>query len=460
MAKQYYQGEYGFKTILKRYPTFKSFVNVLKKDKSNLYLETNDGVMNNIPLVKTIADPKEYNRVLELLTKVKSAKFNERTRDNVVDVTIGNLTWRYYRSGGRLQNVFDEQGNAKAASKPKTEQQEDGVRYLLESGKLQSKQNINKAIGFNFGEDWHNSFERTFNGISDNIMRPTIMKQYNFYRDSNPRKPKFLNQLTDARILPDSKDNWNPSDIWAVKRSSENKLTSEVNKLFNTVLKTKDIEKLNDFIFKKFQSKEIIGISLKQVTAPKATVKKIQTDAKFMDSIRFDGILKKFEFNASNSYFDILFKMKVFKETVEYRFRFRPRGASGQIKTFGEGQPIEQKTFDGAVSSDVVVSEFTDVRAFENNVLKLKTKGNVLSTLKTSNLNKDFLDFVIKDKFKFVEVSELQDKLSDYEIKRAVVLLYYIYNFETASNKQRVFKRFYLAAKKMNEFSSIHYKVF
>ena len=93
-------------------------------------------------------------------------------------------------------------------------------------------------------------------------------------------------------------------------------------------------------------------------------------------------------------------------------------------------------------------------------MLKLKTKGNVLSTLKTSNLNKDFLDFVIKDKFKFVEVSELQDKLSDYEIKRAVVLLYYIYNFETASNKQRVFKRFYLAAKKMNEFSSIHYKVF
>jgi len=460
MAKQYYQGDYGFKTILKRYPIFKSFVNVLSKDKSNLYLELDDAVMGNTPKIKTITDVKGYDSILNLLTKVKGAKFKEKSKGNEYDISLGNLTWRFYRSGGRLQNVFDEQGNAKTASKPKTEQQEDGVRYLLESGKLQSKENINKAIGFNFDKDWHDSFERTFNGISSNIMKSTEMKSYNFYRDSNPSKPKFLNQLTDARILPDSKDNWNPSDIWAVKRSSENKLTSEVNKLFNTVLKTKDIEKLNDFIFKKFQSKEIIGISLKQVTTPKATVKKIQTDAKFMNSIRFDGILKKFEFNASNSYFDILFKMKVFKEIVEYRFRFRPRGASGQIKTFGEGQPIEQKTFDGAVSSDVVISEFTDVRAFENNVLKLKTKGNVLSTLKTSNLNKDFVDFVIDDKFKFVKVSELQDKLSDYEIKRAVVLLYYIYNFETANNKQRVFKRFYLAAKKMNEFSSIHYKVF
>jgi len=460
MAKQYYQGDYGFKTILKRYPIFKSFVSVLSKDKSNLYLELDDTKMGNTPKIKTIADVKEYDRILNLLTKVKGAKFKEKSKGNEYDISLGNLNWRFYRSGGRLQNVFDEKGNAKTASKPKTEQQEDGVRYLLESAKLQSKMNINKAVGFNFGQDWHNSFEKTFKGISDNIMQPTTMKQYNFYRDSNPRKPKFLNQLTDARILPDSKDNWNPSDIWAVKKTSENKLISEVNNLFNIVLKTKDIEKLNSFIFQKFQSKDIIGISLKQVTTPKATVKKIQTDAKFMNSLKYDGILKKFEFNASNSYFDILFKMKVFKETVNYRFRFRPRGASGQVKTFGEGQPVEQKTFDGAVSSDVVVSEFRDVRTFENNVLKVKTKNNVLTTLKTSNLNEDFVDFVIDDKFKFVKISELEDKLSDYEIKRAIVLLYYIYNFETASNKQRVFKRFYLAAKKMNEFSSIHYKVF
>ena len=52
--------------------------------------------------------------------------------------------------------------------------------------------NINKAIGFNFGSDWHDSFERTFNGISKEIMNPTTMKSYNFYRDSNPKKPKVF----------------------------------------------------------------------------------------------------------------------------------------------------------------------------------------------------------------------------------------------------------------------------
>ena len=40
----------------------------------------------------------------------------------------------------------------------------------------------------------------------------------------------------------------------------------EVDKLYRDVSKDNDIEKLNDYIFKKFKSKEIIGISLKQVT--------------------------------------------------------------------------------------------------------------------------------------------------------------------------------------------------
>ena len=179
-----------------------------------------------------------------------------------------------------------------------------------------------------------------------------------------------------------------------------------------------------------------------------------------MNSLRYDGIIEKFKFDCGNSYFDILLKMKVFRKTVNYRFRFRPRGASGQVKTYGEGQPVEQKTFDGAISSDVVDREFKDTRIFEGNILKIKTKNNVFNTIKTSNLNEDFVEFVEDDKFKLVKVSGIEDKLSDYEIKRAIVLLYYIYKFETSSNKQRLFKSFYLSAKKLNEFSSIHYKVF
>ena len=460
MAKQYYQGDFGFQTLTKKYPLFKSFIKPLKSVSNNLYLEMNDGKQVGRPLIKTIADIKEYNRIFGLILDVKGIKVDEKSKGNEIDISLGNLTWRLYRSGGRLQNIFDEKGNAKTAKKPKTEQQEDAVRYLLESAKLETKEKINKAVGFNFDGDWHNSYERTFKAISQIIMSPAVMKGYKFFRDSNPKKPKYLNQLTDAKILPDSKDNWNPSDIWAVKKTSEGKLNTEIDKLYRSVIKNKDIEKLNDFVFKKFKSKELIGISLKQVTSSKATVKIIQTDAKFMSKIQYGGVLEKFKFETKNSYFDILFKMKVFKDVVEYRFRFRPRGASGQVKVFAEGQPVEQKTFDGAVSADLIRSEFGDVRTFENDVLQITTRGDVLTTLKASNLNKSFIDFVKKDKYKFVTVSGLKEKLDDYKIKRAIVLLYYIYNFEKTSDKSRLFKKFYFAAKKMNEFSSIHYKIF
>ena len=49
--------------------------------------------MSNIPLIKTIADPKEFNRVkINTYKSQKLSKFNVKTRDNVVDVTMGGLT--------------------------------------------------------------------------------------------------------------------------------------------------------------------------------------------------------------------------------------------------------------------------------------------------------------------------------------------------------------------------------
>ena len=41
----------------------------------------------------------------------------------------------------------------------------------------------------------------------------------------------MLNQITDPDILPSSKDNWNPSDVWAVKISEKTKLTINFMKL-------------------------------------------------------------------------------------------------------------------------------------------------------------------------------------------------------------------------------------
>jgi len=467
MAKQYYQGNAGFDMLVKKKPALKVVLANFKSFSSVMYLETDDGKMpSGTPLIK-ITDEKVFSNVIAVAGTVKNAKITDQ-KGNKFLVEVGVDRVYLYKSGGRLQNVIDEDGNATAAKTPSTAQQEDGTRYCLEyysiNKKFPTKDLINKAVKFEFGKDWHDSFEKTINAILT-VIPKSSMGYYDFYRDSNSKKPEFLNQITDARVLPDSKDNWNPSDIWAVKKNSKQKLTRDIDALHKKLLSKKaGVEDLNKFVEEKFTSKEIIGISLKKVAGPKATISKIEVDAKYVKSINFVSAWKLFDYKVSNSYFDLLPKFKVFKDTVNYRFRFRPRGASGELNTYGEGQPEEAKVFDGAISRDMLNTMFPGMVTITADMKKLpkvaSTVSAQLASMASQPTYKKFIEYVSANKFKFVTVSGKDEKMSDYEVRRAIVLLYYIYALETATNPAAVYKRMYLAAKKMNDFSSIHYKVY
>lgn len=469
MSKQYFQGKSGFDMLVKKKPALKNVLAKFSPYSSMMYLETDDGKMpSGTPLIKvTSPDEKSFDVVVAAAQGVKGTKVTDQKGKKYL-VEVGADKFFLYKSGGRLQNVIDEEGNATAAKTPSTAQQEDGTRFCLEyysdKKKFPEKDLINKAVKFEFGKDWHNSFEKTINAILTVIPKSSI-GQYNFYRDSNPKKPQFLNQITDSKVLPDSKDNWNPSDIWAVKKTSESKLNLAVDVLHKKLLSKKaGIEDLNKFVEEKFNSKEIIGISLKKVDGPKATISKIEVDAKYIKSIVFQKPAKKFDYKCNNSYFDFLLSMKVFKDTITYRFRFRPRGASGELNTYGEGQPESAKVWDGAISRDMLNEEFPGMLNVISDMKKAqKVSASASAQIKSmANLAiyKKFAAYVAANKFKFVNVSGIDDKMSDYEVRRAVVLLYYIFALETATNPGEIYKKMYLAAKKMNAFSSVHYKVY
>jgi len=434
-----------------------------------MYLETDDGKMPaGTALIKVTApDEKSFDVVVAAAQTVKTAKVTDQKGKKYL-VEVGADKFFLYKSGGRLQNVIDEEGNATTAKTPSTAQQEDGTRFCLEyyatNKKFPAKDLINKAVKFEFGKDWHDSFEKTVNAVLT-VMPKSTIGQYDFYRDSNPKKPEFLNQITDAKVLPDSKDNWNPSDIWAVKKTNAAKLGLAVDALHKKLLAKKaGIEDLNKFVEEKFDSKDIIGISLKKVAGPKATISKIEVDAKYIKSIEFQKPAKKFEYKVSNSYFDFLLSMKVFKETITYRFRFRPRGASGELNTYGEGQPETAKVWDGAISRDMLNEEFPGMLNVISDMKKAQkvaaSAGAQIKSMSNIKIYEGFAKYVEANKFKFVNVSGINDKMSDYEVRRAVVLLYYIYALETAKNPGAIYKKMYLAAKKMNAFSSVHYKVY
>lgn len=453
--------------LAKQKPALKTIVSKFLPYEQMMYLETEDGKIGTTPLIKIVADDVAFNKIVATAVAVKTAKVTD-AKGNTFLVVVGSDKFYLYKSGGRLQNVIDSEGNATAAKVPSTNQQEDGVRFALEyystNKEYPPKELINKTIGFDFGKDWHESFKKSVDAILTVIPKSSI-NQYDFYRDSNPKKINFLNEITDPKVLPDSKDNWNPSDIWAVKRSSVAKISSSVNDLYKKLLSNQSsVEDLNKFVEEKLNSKEIIGISLKKVAGSKATISKIEVDSKYIASIKFVKPTKKFEYNVANSYFDFLLDLKVLGSLVNYRFRFRPRGASGELNTYGEGQPQDAKVWDGAISRDMLNTEFPGMLDITREMKKpgkiANTVAKAVAVLSTQKDYKEFANYIAKKKFEFVNVTGLDETMGDYEVRRAVVLMYYIYALENATNKTAIYKKMYLAAKKMNQFSSIHYKVY
>jgi hypothetical protein len=463
MAKVYYQGEAGFSKINEKNAAFKKTLTKLK-GYTNLYLETDDGKFNGTPTLKLVSKEKSvFQEIYDILASNANTKAVEKEKFNVATFTSAAFTIKLYKSGGGFANVIDSDGNAVSSKTPTTAQQEDAIKFILENGsKYPTKESINKAIGFQFDKSWHESFEKSYNAIIT-VIPKTSLSQYNYYRDSNKDKIEFLNNITDAKILPDKKDNWNPSDIWCVKKTKEVALNKEANMLYKSIISNKStIEDLNGFIATKFKDKSLIGISLKKVDGKKATISKIETDTKMADNLTYTGITDKFEYLTMNSYFDFLLNFTFYKEVINYRFRFRPRAKSGQLKTYGEGQPQTAKVFDGAISSNLINELFPSITGWISYCeTTIPIKDTVRKTILGQPHDKNFAAFIKSPKFSFVNVSGLDDKETDpYKIRRACVLLYYIWHLETVANKKDVFKKMFLAAKKLNSFSSIHYKVY
>ena len=91
----------------------------------------------------------------------------------------------------------------------------------------------------------------------------------------------------------------------------------------------------------------------------------------------------------------------------------------------------------------------------------LPTVNSVYDTLISQKEDIQFAKFIKANKFNLVNVNGIDEKQPDeYKIRRAAVLLYYIWSFESELNKKVLFKKMYMSAKKLNDFSSIHYKVY
>ena len=470
----YLQGIQGL-DYLGKMSGYKKPMNILKSylksdgKRKTLYLKFNDGeldeVVNGVYQIKI--NPSDKNFLNDLRDELEdNGEDIDKSKTKPGQTITFKSGFQLYLSGRTLSNVIDESGEPVAANTPTNNQQEDGFILNLKAGKMLEQSVISNKIGFQFGKDWYGSFTKSFAGFTSKIIQKEDLSKYEFYRDSDPKKLDMLNDITDPDILPSSKDNWNPADVWAVKISKKGDLEKKIDALYTERKNNKNvsIERINKFIENQLKDKNLIGISLKQVLGSSAKVDKITKDAKYINSVKFLGFKKKMDYDVLKTYFDIHVKMSCIKnDSLDYLFRFRPRAASDAKTNNGEGRLSGSGPADGAIDKKNVLSVLLpnadDITSEKYG--KSKTINEALNFLVASNKKKyeGLQKWVNKGSYKFLKISNLDKKADDKDIRRGLLNLNYAYLIDTYKDQKELYKKFYLAAKKVNEFSSIHYKI-
>src|SRR5210317_432425 len=468
----YLQGIQGL-NYLGKMSGYKKPMNILKHylktngKRKTLYLKFNEGkleeVLSGVYQIKI--NPSDKNFLNDLRDELEdNGEDIDKSKTKPGQTITFKSGFQLYLSDRPLRNVIDESGNAVAAKTPTNDQQEDGFILNLKAGKMLEQSVINNKIDFQFGKDWYGSFTKSFAGFTSKIIQKKDLSKYEFYRDSDPKKLEMLNQITDPAILPSSKDNWNPSDVWAVKIDEKARLAKEIEKLYTERKRNSNvsIERINKFIETQFKSKCLVGISLKQVLGSSAKVDKITKDAKYINSVKFLGFKNKMDFDVLKTYFDINVKMSCIKnDTLDYLFRFRPRGSSSALTNNGEGRLSGSGPADGAIDKKNVLSVLLPNadNITKEKIGKSKTILEALDFLVKSKKYKGLQTWVNKGNYKFLKIKNLDKKADDKDIRRGLLNLNYAYLIDTYKDQKELYKKFYLAAKKVNEFSSIHFKI-
>lgn len=112
---------------------------------------------------------------------------------------------------------------------------------------------------------WHHSSIKGANKLWDTFGRNAGTRRYTFCRGGGPddKEIKAAYQRVNAQMKKDpaikvsfsSEDKWNPADIWMVDKSLDMSAL--------TALKT--IDDINNFFTEKYESRELIGVSLKRI---------------------------------------------------------------------------------------------------------------------------------------------------------------------------------------------------
>ena len=355
-------------------------------------------------------------------------RFDTKREGSSVLVSNGRGKFKFEYSSGRGFFFTDEAQQRK----PTIEQQEMGTIAFLEyyqaTGSYPTQDEVSAIVGFKFGPGWFKSFNNHANAILKAI---NLKRSHKIELDSDPSSigAKIFMLLKKNHQFKEAPDNWNPADIWIYEKSKKSTIMRELDRA----------ESVNDFnacIKKFFESGDLYGVSLKKALSP--------TRAQIVDSSTAKPFNLSFAptvYDVDLTYYDIKSRGHPGKFMIRTRAKSKAITKMADIKIFFEGKLENSSVFLGAIPAKMIKERGSDQVSFS------VTPQDV----------KDLAKKVIKAGPMIIRNLR---RLADYdEFKLTYIYVMLRYALKIYEGGKAYLKQLGMAGFKLNDFSSIHYKV-
>lgn len=300
--------------------------------------------------VGIIVDPKANYKVVKVsrevekkgikIAQIQQLLANQKISKQKIEIKFGN------GSGGGGLNAL-ETAKQENASKVYFE-------AWIETGKPPAFKEIEKVYP-NVDDDWMDSFH-----AQAIILKKWLgtNKGYEYSRDDGIMP--YVEGLAKKHAGVATKDNWNPADIYMVRKAKVKDIKKDLSRIETMVNKQDAREFLNDTMRRYFATKDLIGISLKKVDPKKVKIEESNTNPKTKKSdIKIIGNLNLDMTLIDGTVFktgELAWKTEVFGNIVNFQIRAFSGGVREGVQMDATGAGASAKL--GKVSTVEAIDPF------------------------------------------------------------------------------------------------------
>lgn len=300
---------------------------------------------------KIVKIPREVEKKGVKIGQVQQLLANNKISKSEIEVKFGN------GSGGGGLNALE------------TAKQENASRvyfeHWIETGKEPPFKEI-ESVYPNVDDEWMDAFK-----AQAIILKKWLQSNrgYEYSRDSGIMP--FVEGLAKKYAGVATKDNWNPADIYIVRKIKKQEIMAELNKIKFLSNKTAARDFLNETMRRYFSTKDLVGISLKKVDPKKVKIEESNTkvtaktsDIKIIGNINFDmSMINGMTFKTG----EMAWKTEVYGNVVNFQIRAFSGGIREGVQMDATGAGASAKL--GKVSSREAIDPFLNKYGLE----RLKT---------------------------------------------------------------------------------------